>query len=69
LRLEVRNYVILALDELSFFVAQGIFSGLKSLAKTFDINSFFLSLFASLLAGLELSLQVIGPLLSKTQRL
>jgi hypothetical protein len=41
LRLEARNYVILALDELGLFLAQGIFSGLKSSTKIFDISNVF----------------------------
>jgi hypothetical protein len=53
LRLEVRNYVVFPLDELGFFVAQGIFGGLKSLTKIFDTRNIFFSLFASFLAGLK----------------
>ena len=56
LRLEARNYVIIALDELGLSVAQGIFSGLKSSAKIFDTGSILFSFFTSYLASLELLL-------------
>jgi hypothetical protein len=69
LRLEARDYVILAIDLLGILVAQSIFSGLKSLAKIFDISGILLSHLASFLAGFELSLQIISAFLGTTQPL
>jgi hypothetical protein len=57
------------LNSLGFFIAQGIFRGLKSSAKIFDTSGVFLSLFASPLAGLQLFLQVTGTFFGKMQRL
>jgi hypothetical protein len=67
LRLEARDYIILALDELVLFLTQGILSSLKSSTKIFDTGRILFCLFASLLAGLELSLQIVGMLLCTTQ--
>jgi hypothetical protein len=59
LRLEARDYIITALDELDLSVAQGIFSGLNSSAKIFETSSVFLGLFASFFASFELLLQIV----------
>jgi hypothetical protein len=58
--LEALDDIILALNLLDLFVTQSIFGGLKPLAKIFDTGGVLLSFLSHLLAGFELSFQVIG---------
>jgi hypothetical protein len=67
LRLEARIYVVIPLDDLRFFVAQGIFGSLKSLTKVVNTRSILFCLFASFLAGIKLFLLVADAFLGKTQ--
>jgi hypothetical protein len=60
MRFEALHYSIFVLDLLGLFVTQSILSGFEPLAKTFGSSGFFFSLFAGLLAGFELGLQLIG---------
>jgi hypothetical protein len=45
---------------LSLFVAQGVFSSLKSLAQVFDTESIFFSLLASCFTSFKLGFQIVG---------
>jgi hypothetical protein len=67
LHLEVRDYVIIVLNELGLSIARGIFGSLKSLAKIFDTSCILFSRFASFLACFELFLQIIGTVLGTTR--